>query len=123
MTCPVVFVRVTKLSVVIGNVPRGVNGGAHAIAAHARRTGELYLFDPNYGIFKANANGALLKGIAVLMTKIWPALEKWKLDEENGYAVFKTAPPSEPTPAGQTAVQFVHGYRATYLANKASLRL
>jgi Yersinia/Haemophilus virulence surface antigen len=101
----------------------GVNGGGHAVAAYVRSGGEMYLFDPNYGIFRCSNAGGLREAIVTLIGKIWPELQKWRLDNEYGYAVFEAKESEADVRPGQHAVSFKHGESSTFLANKADLRL
>ena len=101
----------------------GVDGGAHAVAAHVRKLDDLYLFDPNYGIFKCPNPPSLGRAIVTLISQIWVTLEKWTLDGEYGYAIFEARSDTGATKPGQVDVSFRHGDQATFLANKASLRL
>jgi hypothetical protein len=101
----------------------GVSGGAHAFAVHVCKLDELYLFDPNYGVFKCSNPTSLNRAIVTLISKIWVTLEKWQLDNEYGYAVFEAKDELVAIQPGQHEVAVLHGDRATFLANKASLKL
>jgi hypothetical protein len=76
----------------------GESGGSisgHAIAVHYAAANELYLFDPNLGIYQTRSPAAMKTALETLMGPVWSAMG-WSLDGSFGYAFFKAK--TVPTP-------------------------
>jgi hypothetical protein len=76
----------------------GEAGGAipgHAIAAHFKDVREIYLFDPNVGIFKSGSLDEFRRSLETLIGTVWTQDFKWILDGTFGYSLFRVRPEGE----------------------------
>jgi hypothetical protein len=76
----------------------GEAGGAipgHAIAAHFKDVHEIYLFDPNVGIFKSGSLDEFRRSLETLIGTVWTQDLKWILDGTFGYSLFRMRPEGE----------------------------
>jgi virulence surface antigen len=72
-----------------GSGEAGGSIGSHAIAAHFKSTKEIYLFDPNLGIFECTSKEQFRRTLETMLDNVYPNDFKWKLDQEFGYALFR----------------------------------
>jgi hypothetical protein len=87
----------------------GEQGGTisgHAIAVYCKSASELYLFDPNLGVFRANSRDNLRRALAVLMGEAWTQDLRWELDGTFGYAVFRAISTPEQARPNERAVDY-----------------
>jgi hypothetical protein len=73
-------------------VGRGEAGGeisGHAIAVHWKSDIELFLFDPNIGVFSSGNKAALGKALEDLVGLGWPQVLEWEVDGTYGYSLFE----------------------------------
>jgi hypothetical protein len=73
-------------------VGRGEAGGeisGHAIAVHWKSDIELFLFDPNIGVFSSGNKAALGKALEDLVGLGWSQVLEWELDGTYGYSLFE----------------------------------
>lgn len=86
-TCALLSVGLSK-----GTGEAGGSIPGHAIAAHFKETNEIYLFDPNLGIFKSNSLEEFRRSLETLVGTIWTEDLTWNLDGTFGYSLFRLRP-------------------------------
>jgi len=89
-TCALLSVGLSKGTGEAGGVIPG-----HAIAAHFKDVQEIYLFDPNVGIFKSGSLDEFRRSLETLIGTVWTQDLKWKLDGTFGYSLFRMRPEVE----------------------------
>jgi hypothetical protein len=70
---------------------RGGSISGHAVALHFVAPGELYLFDPNLGVFRCNSTDHMRQALEILLGPVWQEDLQWQLDGTFGYAIFRVA--------------------------------
>ncbi|MGE0757197.1 MAG: YopT-type cysteine protease domain-containing protein [Pirellulaceae bacterium] len=85
----------------------GEGGGSisgHAIACHFKSPGELYIFDPNLGIFQCTSKDKCRQALTALMGEAWTRDLGWQLQGTFGYAIFRANRTVEPSRPGEREV-------------------
>ena len=82
------------LRVGVGEAGGSISG--HAIAAYCRSDSELFLFDPNIGVFHCTSRDDLKRAIERLIGEGWTTRMNWRLEGTYGYSLFqaRTSPSS-----------------------------
>jgi hypothetical protein len=96
----------------------GGNIGGHAIAVHYKRDNELYLFDPNVGVFLCRQKGDLKRSLEKLVNDGWEGKLRWNLTDEYGYSLFERRPSPQAVGIRETPVVTTPSPVTTYYENK-----
>jgi hypothetical protein len=100
----------------------GESGGeisGHAIAGHYKPSGELFLFDPNLGIFRCSSKENFRRALEIVMGSIWPRDFNWTLSGSFGYSVFRAASQDSTKPNEKPVVYTTEAPRFTGVQNMA----
>lgn len=96
----------------------GGNIGGHAIAVHYKRDNELYLFDPNVGVFLCRQKSDLKRSLERLVNDGWERKLGWNLTDEYGYSLFERRASPQAVGIRETPVVTTTSAGATFHENK-----
>jgi hypothetical protein len=93
--------------------------GGHGIAAHYKGNNELYLFDPNAGVFVCQTKSSLEKALVKLVEDGWMGKLGWGIKNEFGYTLFARRDSQPQAGGGETVLVVTPSPTATAYQNKA----
>ena len=112
-TCALLSVGLTK-----GQGEDGSPIPGHAIAAHFKSKAELFLFDPNLGIFSSTSKDQFRQTLESMLGTVWTKDLKWQLEGKYGYSLFRPRE-DEASNTSEKAVPYSETPQYTAAENKA----